>query len=285
MTSKRIKVSLVFFFLIVFTFTALWQVRSPSAHGNAPSVSQDGAQMTDPLVSLDRKAKATRGGGPSAVRDLTDDAFNTFALTEVPAFTQEAMKERVARAEVNYRNGADTGISEVKVAKTVNDLANKLEIPDYAKVSPAMVRLVRVGLMLELPNFIAQDAPADKKRKKIRSSINPFMSPLEATSVTLFLLQQKMLNDAFQVSHKEFFASMHEKQLQKWGEWRARKDGGAQQIGDGQAEQQTGPKLRVVSNSKTNDARRAAKRAAETMSPDALLNLADSSLDILGINR
>lgn len=285
MISKRTKISLVLFFVAGFTCAALWLVRSPTAHGITRSASQDDGQMVEPRAKLGRKAKATRGADPIAVRDLTDEAFNAFALPEVPVFTQEGMKERLVRAELNYRKGADKGISEVQVARTVNELANKLQIPDYAKVSPAMVRLARVGLMLELPHFIAQDAPAGKKRKKIGSSINPFMSPLEATSVTLFLLQQKMLNDAFQVPHKEFFANVHEKQLQKWGEWRAKKDGGAQPISDGQAQRQSDHKMRVVSNSKTDNARRAARRAAEAMSPDALLNLADSSLDTLGIKR
>jgi hypothetical protein len=147
-----------------------------------------------------------------------------------------------------------------------------------------MVRVVRVGLMFELPNLIAQDDPGDKKhKKKIGSSINPLMSPLEATTVTMFLLQQKMVNDAFQVSHKQFFADLHKNQLQKWEEWRAKKDGTA--IDNGQAQGQPAQKLRVVSNSKRENARRAAKRAAEAMSPDALLNLADSSLDTLGIKR
>ena len=281
MISKQIKVSLVFFFLVVLTCSALWLVRSPSAHGSTPPVSQDNAQTADPLARLGRKTKATKGADPSAVRDLTDEVFNTLALSEVPVFTREAMKERVARAEVNYRQNADNAITESKVARTVNELAEKLEIPDYAKVSPAMVRIVRLGLMLDLPNFIAQDPPADKKSKKIGSSINPYLSPLEATAVTMFLLQQKMLNDAFQVSHKEFFANVHAKQLHKWGEWRAEKDGTAQPIGDRQPDQKIG----VVSNSKTANIRLAAQRAAEAMSPDALFNLADSSLDTLGIKR
>lgn len=225
MNNKRIKVGLMIIFLVGFACTAMWLVRSPSAHGLASSVSQGDAQIVEPRAKLARIAKATKGIDPIAIRELTDEAFNAFALPEVPVFTQEAMKERVVRAEVNYRKGADKGISEVKVAKTVNELADKLEIPDYAKVSPAMVRLVRVGLMLELPNFIAQDPPATKKpKKKVGSSINPLMSPIEATAITMFLLQQKMLNDGFQVSHKEFFANLHEQQLQKWREWRAKKD-------------------------------------------------------------
>ena len=285
MISKRTKISLVLFFLIGFSCTALWLAASRSAQSGAAPVSQQNAQMADPFFDLNRRAKAAKHADEFEVRDLTDEAFKTFAPPEVPVFTQEAMKERVARAEVNYRKGASKGISEIKVAKTINELAAKLQIPEYAKVSPSMVRLVRVGLMMELPDFIAQDAPTARRHIKIiRSSINPLMSPLEATAITMFLLQQKIVNDAFQLTHKEFFANLNQKQMQKWREWRAKRDG-AQQIGDGQAEHPSNPKMRVVSNSKSNDARRAAKKAVEVMAPDALLNLADSSLDTLGIDR
>src|SRR5713226_286554 len=219
MNSKRIKVSLVLLVLAVFTCTVLWLARGPSVQGRTPSVTQDDGQMANPLARLDRKAKATKGASPFAVRELTDEVFTTFAPPEVPTFTQEAMKDRVARAEVNYRQGADKGIPEFRVSKTVNELAVKFELPDYAKVSPAMVRAIRVGLMFEMPNLIAQDDPGDKSHKrKIGSSINPFMSPLEAATVTMFFLQQKMINDAFQVSHKQFFADRHKKQVQEWGE-------------------------------------------------------------------
>jgi hypothetical protein len=213
---------------------------------------------------------------------LTSEVFNTFAPTDVPSFAQEAMKDRVTRAEVSYRGGADKGISEVKVAKAVNELAEKFELPDYEKVSVAMVRTARMGLMLQLPNLITPGNPADKgqKKKKI-GSISPFMSPLEATTLTLFLLQQKTLNEEFQVSHQEFYANIHEKQMQRWAKERARRDGASQTTDESEA----GPSMQARSNTKTDDSRRAIKSAAERMNPDDLLNLADSSLDTLGLKR
>jgi hypothetical protein len=105
------------------------------------------------------------------------------------------------------------------------------------------------------------------------------MSPLEATALTLFLLQQKTLNEAYQVSHKEFFENLHQKQVEKWGELRAKRDGHAQGT-DGQA-----PSMNAKSNTRTEEMERAVKKAAAEMRPDDLLNLADSSLDTLGIKR
>jgi len=233
------------------------------------------------LSVLDRKATVSKGKDPIAIRDITDSIFATFAPTEIPPFTQESMKDRVGRAEVNYRQGTYKGIPETKVAKTVNELADKFALPDYAKVSTAMVRTARVSLMLQLPHFIAQDDPTDTKHKKnIGSSINPFMSPLEATAVTLFLLEQKTLNEDFQLSHKDFFANIRRKQVQRWQEWRAQKDGISQTVGNRQD-----ASMSIRSNAKTEDIRQAVKKAVAGMSPDDLLNLADSSLDTLGIKR
>jgi len=278
MSRRRIKVSLVFSVLIAFSCAVLWLTKSPSVQGHAPSVPQD-TQSGNPLAGLNRKAKASKGTEPTTVYDLTRDVIATFAPTDVPLFTQESMKERVGQAEVNYRQGADKGISEVNVAKTVNALADKFALPDYARVSVAMVRTTRMVLMLQLPGLIGQDNPADKThKKKIGSSINRAMSPLEATALTLFLLQQKTLNEAFQASHKEFYANLHQKQMEKWTALRAQRDGAAQ-------DQEAGPSLQVRSNSKAEDTAQAIKRAAAGMSSDDLLNLADSSLDTLGIKR
>jgi hypothetical protein len=43
--------------------------------------------------------------------------------------------------------------------------------------------------------------------------------------------------------------------------------------------------MNVKSNAKTEEMNRAVKKAAAEMRPDELLNLADSSLDTLGVKR
>lgn len=282
MITKRTKVSLALFLLVGVTCSVLWLAQSPSVQGHAPSVAQDiQMEMENPLAGLNRKAKASKGTDRSAVDNLTREVIATFATADMPAFTQEVVNERVVSAELSYRQGVDKGISEVKVAKTINELADKLALPDYAKVSVAMVRTARVSLMMQVPDLIGQDNPADKKsKKKIGSSMNPFMSPLEATTLTMFLVQQKTHNEAYQVSHKDFFDNLHQRQMEKWGELRNQRDSRAQRSADPQA-----PSLSVTSNTKTEEIEAAVKKAAAGMRPDDLLNLADSSLDTLGIKR
>lgn len=281
MISKKIPITVAILLLTVFTSMVLWQERSPAVQATPQRVSKNTVPVKTPFASLDQKAKATKHGDPAAVRDLTDEAVTTFALADIPIFTQEGMKDRVARAEVVYRQRKVKGISEVKVAKTINELAERLALPEYTRVSVAMVRTARLGLMLELPNLMTlDDLDNNKQKKKIGSSISPFMSPLEATSLTLFLLQQKALNEDFQHSHEEFYGNIQRKQVQRWKEERARRDGASPIVNS-----QSGPSMQVNANAKTDEIRRALNKAVTSMDPDELLNLADSSLNTLGIER
>lgn len=282
MITQRTKVSLALFILVGFTCAALWLVGSPAVEGRAPSVKQF-RQVEGPLAGINRKARTAKGKDPNAVRDLTNEVITALSPSEVPLFAQESTKERVGRAEMSYREGATKGISEVKVARTINELADKFALPEYSRVSVAMVRTSRMMLMLQLPDLIAQPNPNEKQpaRKKIGSSINRSMSPLEATALTMFLLQQKTLNEEYQVSHDEFYANLQRRQIDKWGELRAQKDSGARKLVDSQP----GPIMEVRSNPKTDEISRAIQEATAKMSADDLLKLGDSSLDTLGINR
>ncbi len=114
------------------------------------------------------------------------------APKDVPAFTKNSMKDRLARAEMHYRATGEGGVPEENVAMMVNDLATKFGAPEYAKTDRDQARFLRVRMMADLPNFAGQDVK--------ESSINPVMSPLEGTAVAMALLQQKLYNEEFQVT-------------------------------------------------------------------------------------
>lgn len=281
MITQRTKVSLALFILAGFTCAGLWLAQSPSVEGRTPPVKQ-ARQVEGPLAGLNQKVKTAKGKDANAVRDLTNEVVTALSPDEVPLFAQESAKERVSRAEVSYREGATKGISEVKVAQTINELADKLALPDYSRVSVAMVRTTRMSLMLQMPDLVAQPAPNERPaRKKIGSAISPFMSPLEATALTMFVLQQKTHNEDFQLSHDDFYANLQKKQVAKWEELRAQRDAGARNLVDSQP----GPTMQVRSNPKTEETLQAIKDGAAKMSADDLLKLGDSSLDTLGIKR
>lgn len=273
---------LIFSLLLTFPLIGwvLWSSSKSLAQQNAATgVSEQGA-ISDPFVQLNQKARSAKKDDSTAIREIADVVVDSFAPMAAPAGATEAIKDRLVAAEVNYwKEGR--GILEANVVRTVNELAERVGAPAYAKTDVGQVRFVRTSMMGGLPYFIAQESPTSAKEKKkgkaIGSSINDKMSPLEATFVTMILLQQKMTNEDFQLEPKDWIARLKEKKLERWQSFR---DGSAY------SESQAGPKLvKRQSNPKSDEISQCIARATASMSSSDLRNLADHSLDILGINR
>ncbi len=170
-----------------------------------------GAPMID---KIEEKARKAKGNDEALIRDLADEVFKEFAV-DIPTDITAAMKDRLVSAEVKYRK-TGKGPREGNVVRTINELANRFNAPDYAKATPLQVRTLRVELMKVYPSFIAQETDERKKglRKKVGDLINPELSPLEATYLTVMMLHQKMLNDDFQQTPEDFPAKLRKTRLQ-----------------------------------------------------------------------
>jgi hypothetical protein len=249
----------------------LIRVNSP-ARAQSSRDSGEANTMTDDFI--DQKAHQAKGNDEAAVRELADEVFATAYFVEIPSDYREAMKERVVRDELKYRNGK-SGVSEEKVVLTVNHLARKFNAPDFAKTSAAQVRALRVRLKLGYPNFIAQETREEKKglKKKVGDTINPEMSPLEAAFVTGVLVQQKMLNADFQHEPQVWEEKLRKGQLKQW-------EAGANP--DAQTESRL---IHSKGNAKRNAMRRAVSESASKMTISELMSLPDETLDTLGIER
>jgi hypothetical protein len=249
----------------------LFRVNSP-ARAQSSSDSGEANTMTDDFI--DQKARRAKGNDEPAVRKLADEVFATPYFAEIPSDYREAMKERVVRDELKYRNGKK-GIGEEKVVLTVNHLARKFNAPDFAKTSPAQVRALRVRLKLGYPNFIAQETREGKKglKKKAGDTINPEMSPLEAAFVTGVLVQQKMLNADFQYEPQVWDEKLRKGQLKQW------------EAGANPGAQNESRLVQSKGNAKRNEMRRAVTQSASKMSVTELMSLPDETLDTLGIER
>jgi len=156
--------------------------------------------------SLEEKARKAKGGDEEAVRDLTEQVFHEHQGM-LPAEVLDGAKERVVRAEVEYRKNGKGGVRELHVAAAVNFLADKFQAPDFAKTDLRQVKVLRARMRGSAPSFFAPD-PDHKKglKKKIGEPMNPEVSPLEATSLMLVMLTQKAFNDEFQQTPQEFAA-------------------------------------------------------------------------------
>lgn len=199
------KLSVLFVLLIGLVATLILAGVSPESR----------AQQSDDFGSkaalLNAKGNLARGGDEKEVDGYADEVFRQFGSPEM-ASAMAPFKDRLVRAEVNYRRQGKGGVSERGLANSLNGLTKKLGAPDYARVSPAQVRHMRVNMMVAYPGFIGR--ASEKKLKK--SVVNPEMSPIEAAGVTMLLVTQKLSNEEFQVTPEEWAAKRHEKQMKKW---------------------------------------------------------------------
>lgn len=274
--SKRV----VFLTMFVFCLLAgglIWLGTNSAVRGSA-SKTQDAGQNVPTLDQINEAARAAKGSDEAAVRRLVDTVFNATEFAEVPPGGLDQIKERVVRAELNYRAKGKGGVAEKNITKMINKLANKLGAPDYAKTDTVQVRRTRVRLMLRLSSFISSEVVTEKAGKnRGKSSLKSEMSPLEAAYLATFLLQQKMLNEDYQLTPKESRAKLHKNQLERWEASRANKGGEAQQKKNELVVKNANPKreemIQLISLAI------AGKRG------DELKSLAETSLDDLGIAR
>lgn len=218
------------------------------------------------VIAFNRKALLARTGDEQAVGDFADEVFSQFAPPEasdaLPLF-----KDRVVRAEVNYRRTGKGGVKERDMAGALNGLAKQMGAPDYAKVNVRQVRFLRLNAMSVLPGLVTQPKGGQSKKSVIDSE----MSPLEAVGMALFMGNQKLTNEDFQVPPAEWEAKRHQKEVAKWEAYKK---------GLGPLDDKRSEIIPADGNSRS----RKLKGLAFQHRNDAL-NLVNESLDRLGIPR
>ncbi|MEP6912723.1 MAG: hypothetical protein ABI923_08210 [bacterium] len=212
------------------------------------------------LARINDKAGRITGSDEAAIRSLTDEVFNGFDSSQAPAGTVDAIKERLVRAEINYRAGVGKGVSEFGIVRMHNLLAGKLGVPDYAMTNVFEVRRFEMNALPYIPNLIGRSNAA----KAIGSSFNATLSPIQAFSIATLLMQQKLYNEDYQVTQAEWVA--------KHGGNHATKEKNPSNGGKSEK-----PRSREIDE--------AIERGAGSLRSAELLNLPGAALDALGIER
>jgi hypothetical protein len=219
--------------------------------------------------SLEEKARKAESGNEDDVRDLADEVFYRYGQM-MPAEVANGIKERVVRAEMEYKKSRKGGVRESHVVHAVNHLVEKFNAPDFAKTDLRQMKILRARLKSGTPSFFAPDAKEKKGlRKKLGEPMNPEVSPLEATGLMLVMLTQKALNDDFQQTPKEFAVKSSRKP--SWLE--ADRGGPTLALNDPRNIE----KSRAVFN--------AAARGVTHLSVAEAISLAGDTLDKLGIKK
>jgi hypothetical protein len=218
--------------------------------------------------------KAKNSKDEKAVRELADAVFD-YAGGQMPASVSDGIKDRLVRAEMNYRKGKK-GIREEDIVRTVNELADTMSAPAYAKTSKLQVKVMRVKLMGDHPSFIAQERDEKKKglKKEVGDTINPEVSPLEGAFITMMMIQQKVLNEDWQKTPEEYAANLNTKRQKE-----VKSAAGGQEL-----------KGRLVARrakniEKVNEMMETINKGLGRLGVAGSLDLVDKSLDTLGIER
>lgn len=180
---------------------ATWIASINTVHGLSREEAAAAARASKPLAGLNDKARAAKGGDEAAVRALADEIFSQFNTEHAPAGLADAMKERVVRAELNYRAGRGKGISDANAIRMVNRLAHEVGAPAFAHTDVFELRRLKAGLLPYTSDLQSRAAGSGAGR---RNPNEPSMSPLEATYFAVLLVQQKRFNPEFQLTHDEW---------------------------------------------------------------------------------
>lgn len=114
----------------------------------------------EPFRLMNKKARAAKRGGLNEARDVADAVIDPYikgSLIPGSDDTIAEVKDRLARAEVAYRERGAEGVGEERVVRVINALAVKFDAPAYAKTDRAEVRKHRLALLLIAPNLASLD--------------------------------------------------------------------------------------------------------------------------------
>jgi hypothetical protein len=223
---------------------------------------QSNPQPPHPLEAINQKAKIARTGNVADAEDYVREVIKVAGFeNELQGFTLTAIKDRVGRAESRYRQGHAPGVPEAKIVRTVNGLVRKFSLPAYAKTYNHEVRRLRLGLLQNFPQVIAQKSQSTQP-PSAGAAIDSQMSPAEAVFVLAMMLQQKLANPEFQLTYTE--------QVDRW----AQAHNHSPQNNPHATDQDRGREIREALN-----------RAAASASMSDALQLSNLTLNTLGIEQ
>lgn len=199
--NKRLKViSIIFlsaFGSLSLWLTAHWLVRGQSPQ-NTPSY------LPQPYARVNEKAAAVRGADEGAIRELADAVLLLTIGDSLPSVFVSPYKERLVRAELNYRSGQKGGIREANIVRVIDELVRELSAPEYAKTDEDQVHDIRLAISALMPHFIVhQRLASGEESTEAPYTVGPTMSPLEAVYVTRFLIMQKEINESSLITPTE----------------------------------------------------------------------------------
>lgn len=160
-------------------------------------------QYRGPYDDLNDAASQVVPEDENSIRVLANAVFDfPHSYPHMPADIEATAKDRLIQAEKAYMQKRGPGVQEHAVVNTINTLAEKFAVPEYAKTSALQVRYIRMTAALGAPNFMGQGVA--RPGTKIGDSIGTEMSPIQAAHLMAVVIDQKFINPDFQVPPDEW---------------------------------------------------------------------------------
>lgn len=235
--------------------------------GGSVASGQDGAiEPTGAISRINTQAALLNTADETQIRALADEVFRAFPIDQAPFEITESVKDRLVRAEVNYRSGHGKAISEFGVVRMINMLADKLGAPAYARTNVFEVRRLEMNFLPHLSKLIGNKPAGEPDGPKPPgTSINPTLSPLEAITIAGLLIQQKRFSPEYQMTQEEWVTNQggkrHPKNFASSWSSKTKNDKRSEKIDE------------------------AIRRGTDTLSMVELLELPHLALDRLGVQR
>ncbi|MFY9619861.1 MAG: hypothetical protein WAQ99_08610 [Pyrinomonadaceae bacterium] len=202
--NKRL-VTISIFFLFVLGGLTMWLTPRWLVSGQSQKDTNASAQLLQPYAQVEEKASAVKGADEGAIRELADAVLSFVTGNKMPSVLVGPYKERLVRTEINYRKGEKAGIPEGKIVRVLDELAQALNAPEYARTDEDEVRETRLALSQMIPHLIVPQSLGGGEQSSMGPpyTVSPTMSPLEAVFVTRFLIMQKQNNQFSQITRAE----------------------------------------------------------------------------------
>jgi len=162
------------------------------------------AQSAGTFQHIREAARHARSG---AIED-TDGYSRAIVDSVVPdGPVKDSIRSRLTELQHCHRQGLIQPVTEEKLVKAVNKLADQMGMPEYGKTSTLELRLLRVEVSRVMPE-ITEEAFQNPDHwvgpnNKEMATMSTKMTPAEITYLLGLLIRQKLLNPSFQLTEAE----------------------------------------------------------------------------------
>jgi hypothetical protein len=241
------------------------------------TVAHSSKAYPSPWQKIDERAKLENPTDVNSVRALVDEIFKyPHSFGEIPPVMDTIVKERLTQEEMNYKLGRGPGVEVNGIVRFANMLAEKFQLPDSARTTAHQAEVLRFGLEISMPTFMALPSTSDAgKPARTDSSV---MSPAQATYLLLTLVDAKLWSPDYQLPPDEWEKTKYGPMMEKLTKYKELKESGQQ------FKLQTKGVL-ITSSSQTDEMRTALSRAISKMSLTDGLDLVDQAFAAVGIGK